>query len=98
MRIAFMVALGRIFLPGLLTASAALASAPAVTVSVDLDASGTISVTSTTRKPGLALAPVMASVIGCPGPMSSTPEDVFGHFRCPNGLRRDGLQLEGVFN
>jgi hypothetical protein len=30
--------------------------------------------------------------------MTSTPEDVFGHFRCPDGPRRDGLQLEGVFN
>src|SRR5205809_1401915 len=92
-----MLALGRTIVPGLLTACAALAAVPAVTLNFQLDASGAVSVTSFSRQGNLQFAPLMAAVIGCRGRMTAV-ENVFGHFRCPDALRRDGLVLEGVFD
>src|SRR5437879_9289453 len=92
-----MLALGRTIVPGLLTACAALAAVPAVTLNFQLDASGAVSVTSFSPQGNLQFAPFIAAVIGCRGRMTAG-EDIFGHFRCPDALRRDGLVLEGVFD
>jgi hypothetical protein len=92
-----MVALGRTILPCLLTVSAALAAAPAVTLHIELHTSGAVSVTSVSHQGNLQFAPLMAKVIGCKGRMNAV-ENVFGRFRCPDALRRDGLALEGVFD
>ena len=92
-----MAALGRTLLPCLLTASAAVAVAADVTLHIQLDTSGAVSVTTVSQNGNQQFAPLMAGVMGCKGRMSAD-ESVFGHFRCPNALRRDGLALEGVFD
>jgi Zn-dependent protease with chaperone function len=92
-----MAALGRSILPCLLMASAAVAGAADVTLHIQLDTAGGVSVTTVSQHGNQLFAPIMAGVMGCKGRMSAD-ESVFGHFRCPDALRRDGLSLEGVFD
>src|SRR5882724_1132149 len=89
--------LGRTIVPCLLAACIALADTPAVTLHISLETTGAVSVTSVPRRSNLKLAPLMAAVIGCPGPLAGD-EDTFGHFRCPGALRRSGLILEAVID
>ena len=72
-----MLALGRTIVPGLLTACAALAAVPAVTLDIQLETSGAVSVTSVSRQGNLQFAPFIAAVIGCRGRMTAV-ENVFG--------------------
>src|SRR5260370_8410124 len=62
----------------------------------EVEGSGGVSVYSLSPSGNLQFPPLMAAVIGCRGRMTAG-EDIFGHFRCPDALRRDGLVLEGVF-
>src|SRR5882724_11220804 len=92
-----MRALGRTIVPCLLAACISMADTPPVTLHIQLETTGAVSVTSVPRRSNLELAPLIPAVIGCPGRLVGS-EDIFGHFRCPGALRRSGLTLEGVID
>lgn len=77
--------------------SLAWGDTPAVTLEFHLEANGQINGTLSSRREELQLAPVMPAVMHCKAKAASV-DDAFGDYRCSNGLRRDGLSLDAVFD
>jgi hypothetical protein len=67
-----------------------------VSLNVQLETNGAISVTASSDDPDRALKPVIAAVLGCQGHVRESLNAT--RFRCTNGLKRDGFALTATLD
>jgi Zn-dependent protease with chaperone function len=75
----------------------AWAEKPAMTLQADMKPTGEVTILVSPPQPGPQFARDLAAVIQCQARMISTDKE-FDNFLCSNGMRRDGLSLEAVFD